>query len=68
MLTEVKSAAQAVSGLEYIAQRLKTGQFGTQVAATGKGNSLLGKLSKSKAEGGSAKAGKPLFSFMKKGK
>jgi pilus assembly protein CpaE len=68
MLTEVKSAAQAVSGLEYIAQRLKTGQFGTQSAATGKGNSILGKLSKPKAEGDSAKSGKPLFSFMKKGK
>ena len=68
MLTEVKSAAQAVSGLEYIAQRLKTGQFGTQAAPIGKSNSILGKLSKSKGEGGPAKAGKPLFSFMKKGK
>ena len=68
MLTEVKAAAQAVSGLEYIAQRLKTGQFGSPAAAPGKSASLLGKLSKPKSDGAAPKESKPLFSFMKKGK
>ena len=68
MLTEVKAAAQAVSGLEYIAQRLKTGQFGSPAAAAGKSASILGKLSKPKSDGLAPKESKSLFSFMKKGK
>jgi len=68
MLTEVKSAAQAVSGLDYIARRLKTGNFEAPLSAAGKGGSILGKLSKSKPEGSSKKKeSKSLFSFKKKG-
>jgi len=69
MLTEVKTAVQAVNGLEYIARRLKTGNFDTPNAAmTGKGGSLMGKLSKSKGENAPKKESKSLFSFKKKGK
>jgi len=68
MLSEVKAAAQAVNGIEYIARRLKTGKFETSSSASGKNASLLGKLSKSKSEGTSKKKeGKSLFSFKKKG-
>ena len=67
MLTEVKAAAQAVNGLEYIARRLKTGKFETSLAASGKNGSLLGKLSKSKSEGTPKKESKSIFSFKKKG-
>lgn len=68
MLTEVKSAAQAVSGLDYIARRLKAGNFEAPLSAAGKGGSILGKLSKSKPEGSSKKKeSKSLFSFKKKG-
>jgi len=68
MLTEVKAAAQAVSGIEYIARRLKTGSFDSGTSpATAKSNSLLGKLSKSKGDGASKKESKSLFSFKKKG-
>lgn len=69
MLTEVKAAAQAVSGIEYIARRLKTGNFDTpNAAASGKGGSLIGKLSKPKGEGAPKKESKSLFSFKKKEK
>lgn len=69
MLTEVKSAAQAVNGLEYIARRLKTGNFDTPSAVSaGKNGSILGKLSKSKGESAPKKESKSLFSFKKKGK
>ena len=69
MLTEVKAAAQAVNGMEYIAQRLKTGQFGSAPSAAGsKAKSLLGKKPKGKGESGPAKESKSMFSFMKKGK
>ena len=69
MLTEVKSAAQAVNGLEYIARRLKTGSFDAPSAASaGKSASLLGKLSKTKSENAPKKESKSLFSFKKKGK
>ena len=68
MLTEIKSAAQAVSGLDYIARRLKTGNFEASLSAPGKSRSILGKLSKSKSEGSPQnKEGKSLFSFKKKG-
>ena len=68
MLTEVKSAAQAVNGLEYIARRLKTGNFDAPSApSAGKSGSLLGKRSKSKGEGSPKKGSKSLFSFKKKG-
>ena len=68
MLTEVKSAAQAVNGLEYIARRLRTGSFDAPSAAmAGKNGSLLGKRSKSKGDGAPKKGGKSLFSFKKKG-
>lgn len=68
MLTEVKAAAQAVNGLDYIARRLKTGSFEAPLAASGKNASLLGKLSKSKSEGApNKKESKSIFSFKKKG-
>lgn len=67
MLTEVKAAAQAVNGIEYIARRLKTGNFDSDSAATsGKSGSLMGKLSKPKGEGKPKKESKSLFSFKKK--
>jgi len=67
MLTEVKAAAQAVSGLEYIAHRLKTGQFGSAPVQGGaKGKSLLGKKTKTKSDS-PKKESKSMFSFMKKG-
>ena len=69
MLTEVKAAAQAVAGMEYIARRLKTGSFDSAAPVVGgKSGSLLGKRSKSKGENTPKKEGKSLFSFKKKGK
>lgn len=68
MLTEVKSATQLVNGIDYIAQRLKTGSFNSNTSGgTAKASSLLGKLSKSKTDGAGKKEGKSLFSFKKKG-
>ena len=68
MLTEVKSAAQLVSGIDYIAQRLKTGNFDSAPAGgSAKSSSLLGKLSMSKGDGAAKKESKSLFSFKKKG-
>ena len=68
MLTEVKSAAQLVNGIDYIAQRLKTGSFDSAPTGTAvKSASLLGKFSKSKTDGANKKEGKSLFSFKKKG-
>jgi len=68
MLTEVKAAAQVVNGIDYIARRLKSGNFDSgPIATTGKNASILGKLSKSKGEGGPKKESKSLFSFKKKG-
>jgi len=69
MLTEVKAAAQAVNGIDYIARRLKTGNFDSgPIAAVGKKASLRGKLSKPKGESAPKKESKSLFSFKKKGK
>ena len=68
MLSEVKAAAQAVSGIEYIARRLKTGSFDSPQSPSGKNGSILGKLSKPKSETSSKKKeSKSLFSFKKKG-
>ena len=68
MLTEVKAAAQAVNGLEYIARRLKTGKFESPPSASGKNASLLGKFSKPKSETAPKKKdSKSIFSFKKKG-
>ncbi len=67
MLTEVKTAAQAVSGIEYIARRLKSGKFEAAHSGAGKKGSILGKRSKSKTEGPpKKKESKSLFSFKKK--
>ena len=49
MLTDVKAAAQAVNGLNYLAQRLKTGSYPAGQIASGKGKKLAGKKG---AEGG----------------
>jgi len=64
MLTDVKSAAQAVNGMMYIADRLKTGQFGGPIGATS-GKSKGRKLKKNSGDAGASKS---LFSFMKKKK
>ena len=63
MLTDVKNAAQTVQGLEYIANRLQTGQFGTRIkgAEAPQKKSLLSKKTKSKEP----KESKSLFSFKK---
>jgi len=69
MLTEIKAAAQAVNGMDYIARRLKSGNFDSGPAAVAsKSTSILGKLSKPKGEAGPKKESKSLFSFTKKGK
>lgn len=59
MLTEVKAAAQAVNGLNYIAQRLKTGQFPMANVNPGKGRKMMAKNT-----GGSEK--KSLFDKLKR--
>ena len=65
MLTQVKTAGQTVQGLQFIANRLKTGSFEMQkkghAAPAKKGLLKLGKSS-----GQTDKDGKSLFSFMKK--
>ena len=43
MLTDVKAAAQAVNGLNYLAQRLKTGEFPVGQLVSGKGKKASGK-------------------------
>ena len=61
MLTEIKSAAATVNGLNYIANRLKTGSFGSAPATSGK--------RKGKLRGGkSADSGKKASLFSKLGK
>jgi len=40
MLTDIKSAASTVNGLSYIANRLKSGEFGVDPTSTGKRRSL----------------------------
>ncbi|MEP1229564.1 MAG: hypothetical protein ABJG88_02695, partial [Litorimonas sp.] len=68
MLTDVKNAAQTVNGLEYIANRLKTGRFDTAMkgleVAQKKSLLSVGKSKKDK----SAKESKSMFSFSKKKK
>lgn len=65
MLDQVKSAERTVAGLNYIANRLKTGEFG-QMDAGGTGKRRGQKLGKSTAEKDSQK--KSLFSFLNKGR
>ena len=62
MLTEVKSAAATVNGLTYIANRIKTGSFSTELAQVGKKKGSF--LSKKSADGGKTS----LFSKLKKKK
>ena len=67
MLSEVKEAAQIVPGLNYLAGRLRTGQFSDPVAPEGK--SLLRRKPSSDAGGASASAGsKSLFASLLKKK
>jgi pilus assembly protein CpaE len=65
MLTEVKSAATAVQGLQYLANRLKTGSFDVRmkgdVAPTRKAKML-------KSKGVDTGGSKSMFSFLKKAK
>jgi len=44
MLTDIKSQGQTVSGLNYLARRLKTGTFPMSDAGRGKGLSRLNKI------------------------
>ena len=69
MLTDIKSAGQTVQGLEYIANRLKTGRFETRMKGIDgtKKNSRIGKKKKSKGDK-APKESKSLFSFKKKSK
>lgn len=66
MLAEVKTAAQTVQGLEFLANRLRTGNYNmsqkTEAAPTKKGL-----LKKSSAKGEKSSGGKSMFSFLKKG-
>ena len=67
MLTDVKSAGQAVNGMMYIAQRLKTGKFGDPIGTSSK-KTMARKFKKGGNDGSGAEGGKSLFSFRKKGK
>ena len=68
MLTDVKAAAQAVSGLSYIARRLKSGQFDSEPNGntSGRSGSLMSKFSSKAKKDKSDTSGKSLFSFKKK--
>ncbi len=65
MLDQVKAAERTVSGLNYVANRLKTGRFDT--AQQNEGGKRKFKLPKKSSSGGGEK-GKSIFSFLKKGK
>ena len=68
MLADIKSAASTVQGLEYLANRLRTGSYDSrakaEVAPTKKGLLTIGG-GKEKKSGGD---GKSMFSFLKKDK
>ena len=68
MLTDVKAAAQAVSGLSYIARRLKSGQFDSEPSGnnSGRSGSLMSKFSSKGKKDKADTSGKSLFSFKKK--
>jgi len=75
MLTEIKGTETTIAGLNYLAERLKTGSFPmTPKAGVGgkKGLSLLSRKSKApldmSAQPASKKSGKSIFSKLKKGK
>jgi len=74
MLTDVKSAAQAMSGIDFIARRVKTGRFEdiSSLQVNGKGAGKRKNKAKTKADKAAKKAakgkGKSLFSFKGKGK
>lgn len=66
MLTDVKAAAQAVNGLNYIANRIKNGHFVNQnLGVSGRGG-LMSKLSSKGKKESSPKTGKSIFSRKKK--
>ena len=67
MLADMKEAAAVTPGLEYIATRLRTGQFGAPPSAAGKGGKLSRKAKKP-AEAGDAKESKSLFASLLKKK
>ena len=68
MLSDVKTAASTVQGLEYLARRLRTGSFDSrnknELAPTKKGRISIGGGKSAK----SGKNGKSMFSFLKKEK
>jgi len=68
MLSDVKTAASTVQGLEYLASRLRSGSFNagskTDVAPTKKGLLSIGG-GKSDKSGGESKS---MFAFLKKEK
>jgi len=68
MLTDVKAAAQAVSGLSYIAHRIKSGKFEEEPSSSssGRSGSLMSKLSSKGKKTKADASGKSLFSFKKK--
>lgn len=67
MLTDVKTGAQAVQGMEYIALRLKTGSFPVaDLGGRSKAKSLLGRAKAKSADASGMKEKKSLFSMLKR--
>lgn len=67
MLDQVKAADRTVSGLSYVANRLKTGRF--DMAAQNQGGKRKIKMPKKDGvKQGDTQKGKSIFSFLKKGK
>ena len=68
MLDQVRSAERTVSGLTYLASRLKTGRFDETLHADASGKRKLSKKAKAPAAGKQPAEKSSLFSFLKKGK
>lgn len=67
MLNQVKSADRTVSGLNYVANRLKTGRFDMAMQNEG-GKRKIALPKKDRSKQGDTQKGKSIFSFLKKGK
>ena len=67
MLDQVKAAERTVSGLNYVANRLKTGRFDMTLQNEG-GKRRNRSANKAGAKKGDSQKGKSIFSFLKKGK
>ena len=67
MLNQVKSADRTVSGLNYVANRLKTGRFDMALQNDG-GKRKKSQPKNDRSQQGDSQKGKSIFSFLKKGK